>query len=96
VIPCDKEELLRDMHADIKVLVSEFKRMNGALIEFKEHKKESDEIFRPMILNHDIKLKDIREEKLNTQKNAQWRVAIIAGLPGAILALLKIWEVVNK
>ena len=44
-IPCDKEDLLREMHGDVKVLVKEFQKMNGELVDmrtgFEGHKKES-------------------------------------------------------
>ena len=39
-------DTVRDIHGDVKVLVSEFKAMNGSLrdtkAEIKEHKQESD------------------------------------------------------
>jgi hypothetical protein len=43
--PCKFEEKINEMHGDLKVLVSEFKSMNGSLREtkqgFNEHKHES-------------------------------------------------------
>jgi len=43
---CNKEDLLLEMHGDVKTLVAEFKAMNGTLKETKndieKHKEESE------------------------------------------------------
>ena len=43
--PCKFEDKINEMHGDIKVLVSEFKAMNGALLrtklDFDKHEEDS-------------------------------------------------------
>lgn len=68
------------------------KRINGSFDRIAKHVDEGEGIggFRERL----VKLEQIvflaSKEKLNSQKSAQWRVGIIAGLPGSVLALCKI------
>lgn len=93
--PCSEAPLLREMYGDIKALVSEFKNMNGALKDTKKrfdtHEAESVPVRRQVDENR-LALVAIKEEKLNTTKASQWRIGLIAGLPGVILAILKVLE----
>ena len=71
------------------------KRINGTFDTIGEHIKESP-IYRDKIGNLETEVKNIKGERLNTTKNAQWRIAIIVGiicgLPSMVFAILKILE----
>ena len=53
-------------------------RCNGTFDKIDKHITESDGYRQRIILNEKC-LKDIKEEKLNTTKNSQWRIALIVG-----------------
>jgi hypothetical protein len=50
--------------------------------------------YRTMTEKHEETLKNIKEEKLNTTKNAQWRVGLIVGVCMSILVTVinRIWK----
>ena len=71
------------------------KRINGAFSKYEKHVDESEERILQIFSNtRDIKA--IKEEKLNTTKNSQWRIGLIAGLPGTVFMILKIIELISK
>ena len=74
------------------------RRINGSFDTIANHIKESPD-WRSRIIVVEEALSHIKQEKTNTQKQAQYRVGIIvgvvAGLPGAILAVLNIIKCIN-
>ena len=55
------------------------KRINGTFNIIGEHIKESP-FYRGKIETLETEIKNIKEEKLNTIKNSQWRIGIIVGV----------------
>ena len=71
------------------------KRINGTFHKIGEHIDESPE-YREAIVVLQTDVKAIKEEKLNTTKNAQWRIGLICGIPALVLVILKIWDCLKK
>jgi len=80
--PCSQSDLLREMHGDIKSLVTEFRSMNGSLREtksgFTEHKVES-KLYRSKV--------DTIWSALHTVK---WAIILLFG-SGVVWKVLEVW-----
>lgn len=73
-------------------------RINGAFEHVGEHIKESEGPtgYRERVIRLEEIITTLAKEKLNSVKASQWRIGLIAGMPGAILAILKILEMLSK
>lgn len=61
-------------------------RVNGVFTEMGEHIKEAP-AYRDRIISVERDIKYIKEEKLNSVKNSQWRIGLIVGCSIAILQI---------
>jgi len=70
------------------------KRINGSFDRIGKHVDEGERPggFRERLAKIEQIVETIAQEKLNSTKAAQWRIGIVAGLPGTLLALIKMLE----
>ena len=89
------EEKQNGLSGDIKRLDD---RVNGTFKRIGKHVDEGDKPggFRERLVRIETLVATATQEKLNTVKASQWRIGIIAGLPGAILAIIMIVVIVFK
>ena len=68
------------------------KRVNGAFSRIDKHVDEGDKEggFRDRLIKLETIIVKLSEEKLNSVKAAQYRIALIVGAPAMILVILKI------
>ena len=74
------------------------KRINGNMDRVEIHIREGDSPggYRDRLAKLEATVLIAASEKLNSVKASQWRIGIIAGIPGIILAICKIVDLVIK
>lgn len=100
--PCTQLEnigTLKEAALFLKDAVSRLdKRINGTFDTIGEHIKESP-YYRGKIDVLENEIKNIKQEKNNTTKNAQWRIGIIVGLicafPSLVMMIIQILKYLN-
>jgi endonuclease III len=82
--PCKFEQDIGFIKAQLENLN---KTLNGNVAKINEHIKESP-IYRSKIEVLEKQIEIIDKEKLNSVKQAQWRIALIAGLSVSIVNII--------
>ena len=74
------------------------KRINGSIDKMEKHIDEGDKPggYRERLTKLETTVLIAAGEKLNSIKAAQYRIGIIAGTPGIVLAILKIIDLLIK
>jgi len=74
------------------------KRINGAFVRIEKHVDEGDKEggFRERLVKIETLVVTATEEKLNSVKASQWRIGLIAGIPGVIATIILIvFKIIN-
>lgn len=74
------------------------KRINGAFDRISRHIEEGEKPggHRERLLKLEQIVDALCKETMNSTKQAQWRIGVIAGMPGAILAVIQIIRLFSR
>ena len=89
------EQICKDTSNHIDRLDS---RINGAFVRIEKHVDEGDKKggFRERLVKLETLVVAATEEKLNSTKASQWRIGLIAGIPGVIATIILIvFKIIN-
>lgn len=93
---CIQQETIGSLKKAVEILEGSCSKL---FLMIETHVKDSPE-FRDKIKTVEVEVKNMKEEKNNTTKASQWRVALIVGLiaslPSAFLSIILIIEKLKR